>query len=71
MPSPVLPSVLIKEKIFEDKRSNDNLDLLLDDHVVDDGVHQSEPLAGDVVSVLHSNEDVAAGSGHSQQFRQS
>ena len=70
LPHHVEPPVLVQEEVLEHHWSDEDLDLALDNQVVDHGVHEGEPLTGEVVSVLHGNEDVAARSENSHQLRQ-
>ena len=70
LPHHVEPSILVEEEVLEYHRSNEYLHLLLDNQVIDDSVHEGKLLAGDLVTILHGNEDVSTRSEHSQQLRQ-
>ena len=59
LPHHVEPAVLVEEEVLEDDWTNQNLHLSLRDQIIDDSVHESELLTGDLVSILHSNDDVA------------
>ena len=59
LPHHVEPAVLVEEEVLEDDWANQNLHLSLRDEIIDDSVHESKLLTGDLVSILHSNDDVA------------
>jgi len=63
-------AVLVQQEVLEDHRSDEVFDLALDNHVVDDGVHEGEPLTGEMVAVLHSNENVSTRPENPHQLRQ-